>query len=167
MAIKHSRTHSPIEDDEEYWDGVDRRNQDRRYHQVPPAYYQYPPYTPPPPQQPQQSQSSQSDTKNVAQHTLTLQQLGGILVVVGSVILSGFSAWSNINKELDIQKNNFDQFKVQISRDVNDVQDNMKELKRITEDMRAQNQKTFDALAQRIQDLDTSLAQIYQKVSSK
>lgn len=151
-------------DEEEYWDGYDRRGADRRYHQVPPPYYQYPPQYMPP-QTPQAPSIAPKD--NVAQHTLTLQQLGGIVVVLGSVLVSGFSAWSNLNKELDIQRNNFDQFKTIISRDVDEVQSSMKELRRLTDEVKLQDQKTKEMLERRIQDLDTSLSQIYQKVSAK
>lgn len=163
MASRNNRSNTPRDhDDEEYWDGQERRCTDRRYHQVPPGYYQPTFYVPPPP-----VVAPVPDSKNVAQTTLTLQQLSAIVVVVGSVLLSGFSAWSNLNKELDIQKNNLDQFKTQISKDVDDVQSNMKDLKRLNEDMRAQNQKTAEALEHRIQELDASLTQIYQKVSAK
>ncbi len=142
--------------EDEYWDGIDRRQMERRYHQVPPPMYYYPPQQPPPMQ----------DSRNVAQATLTLQQIGGIALVIGSILFSGFSAWSNLNSALDIQQNNFDQFKGQIGRDLNNMQDNIKELKRISDEVRTQNKQTADSLEHRIQELDASLAQIYQKISS-
>lgn len=155
-----NRTNLPPED--QHWDGFERRDYDRQHYQ--PQYYQQPQYSP---QYSPVQQSMPVDTKNVAQTTLTLQQLGGIIVVVGSVLLSGFSAWSNLNRELDDQKINFDQFKVQISKDVDDVQQTVKDLKKINEDMKLQNQKSNEALDHRIQDLDATVTQIYQKVSSK
>lgn len=165
---RHPPTREDISD-EDYWDGLERRNLDRRYHELPPPphynyYHKVPQYQHPP--QPPTPASSNGD-KNAASATLTLQQIGGIIIVSGSLFVSGFSAWSNLNKELDIQKNNFDQFKIQIGKDVDDVQSTIKELKVINENMRLQNQKTSEALDRRIQDLDTSLTQIYQKVSAK
>ncbi len=159
----NSRNRTNLPQDDQYWDGIERRDYDRQYHQSQQQYYQQQ-YSP----VPQSAQQSVNvDTKNVAQTTLTLQQLGGIIVVVGSVLLSGFSAWSNLNRELDDQKITFDQFKVQISKDIDDVQQNVKELKKINEEMKVQTQKGNEALDHRIQDLDASVTQIYQKVSSK
>ena len=109
---------------------------------------------------------SPNDSKNVAQSTLTLTQIASILVVIGSVIISGFSAWSNLNRELDLQKNNLETFKAQSNKDVDNIETSIKDLKKTIEDAKNQTQKSNEMLEQRIQSLDASVSQIYQKVTT-
>ena len=154
------------------WNGNDRRNyHDRRdeTNQPPqPSYFEQMilEYL-------QDNQPASNNSKypklidNLGQGTLTLTQIGGIIVVLGSLTFSGFSVWGNLNKELDIQKNNLTLFKESINKDVDLLQKNVIELKRLSEDMKVQQQKSSDSLERRISDLDSTVAQIYQKVSSK
>lgn len=147
--------------DDDVWDGRDRRRSesDRRSYQELPPYY--PPYYPAPPIPPT------PDQKNVAQNTLTLQQFGTIVLVLGSVLFGGFNYISNFTREIDTQKTNFDQFKSQIGKEVDDIQGSIKDLKRITDETKILHQTAHDTLERRIQDLDTSVTQLYQKVSAK
>lgn len=168
---------APRSGDHTCWNGVDRRHpgDDRRQCQIP--FYCYnqlygQPYVPQPIPQPIQSLpptavATTPDSKNVANTTLTLQQIGGIVVVVGSILISGFSAWSNLNRELDLQKNNLVQFKTSIEKTIEGVDNSTKELKKLTETMQAQNQKANEELNRQIQSLDSSVTQLYQKVSAK
>ena len=139
----------------DYWDGIDRRNDDRRQ-------FQYPPYG-----LPYAYPNNQTGKNDIADTTLTLQQIGGIIVVLGSLVFSGFSAWNNLNKDIDSQKVSFEQFKTQVSKDITDIQASVIDIRRINEDIKLQNQKTYEALDRRIQDLDTSVTQMYQKVRDK
>jgi hypothetical protein len=163
-------------DDEAYWDGVDRRNgnieSDRRqnrhsadmpsapYWQYPPQYPQIQPMIPSAP-----AQISTEASKNIANSSLTLSQLGGIVIVLGSIAVSLFSAWSGLNKEIDTQKNLLEQFKQQIGRDVSILEKNIQELKSINSSMQIDNKTREETLEKRIQDLDSTISQIYQKVN--
>lgn len=163
MTTKH--THEP--DDE--WDGHERRRSeyDRRH------YPDYPPYFPPFYPQPAVSQPvvpptvPPTDPKNVALNTMTLQQFGTVALVLGSVFFGGFNYISNVTREVDTQKTNFEQFKSQMSKEIDDIQGSIKELKRIHDETKIQHQTAHDAIERRIQDLDTSVTQLYQKVSAK
>lgn len=103
----------------------------------------------------------------MAQTTLTLTQIASILVVVGSVIVSGFSAWSNINRELDLQKNNLETFKTQNTKDVDNIESSIRDLKKTIEESKIQTQKSNEQLDQRIQNLDTTVSQLYQSIKTK
>jgi hypothetical protein len=106
------------------------------------------------------------DVKNVTQTTLTLQQFGGIVVVLGSIALSGFSTWNNLNRELDIQKNGFEQFKVQITKDMDNAQESIKDLKRLQDTVKGENVVLTDNINKRIMELDATVSQLYQKVTA-
>jgi hypothetical protein len=106
-------------------------------------------------------------TKDVTQATLTLKELGGLLIVLGSVLFSAFSAWNNINNDIDSQKNDFAQFKIQITKQIEDITISLKQITKLQEDSRKENQLSNEAMNSRIQELDTTISQIYQKVSSK
>lgn len=156
MASKNTPDH-----DDDVWDGRERRRSDydRRHFQELPPYY--PPYVhmQPPLQQP--------DQKNVAQNTLTLQQFGTIVLVLGSVLFGGFNYVSGFTREIDTQKTNFEQFKSQIGKEIDDIQGSIKDLKRINDETKLQHQTAHDAIERRIQELDTSVTQLYQKISAK
>lgn len=112
-------------------------------------------------------QSTPKFFDNIAQGSLTLTQIGGILIVLGSLLFSGFGVWSSLNKEIDTQKSTFVIFKDSISKDIDSLNRSVADLKHFNEDLKSQNQKSFDGLDRRIQDLDASISQIYQKVSKK
>lgn len=150
------------------WDGNDRRNMDndRRHELSQPTYFEQAilqhlqaQQTPVQPVVPQ--------VENIAQTQLTVQQMVGIVIVLGSVAISGFSAWSALNRDLDSQKSTFVAFKDSISKDVDGLGKDIIEIKHLTSELKTDNQKTVDTLDKRIQDLDTTVTQIYQKVSQK
>ncbi|PPD52540.1 MAG: hypothetical protein CTY12_06255 [Methylotenera sp.] len=157
MTSKNTRDR----DDDDVWDGRERRRSesDRRlYQELPPYYPQYYQAPPPPPA---------TDQKNVALSTLTLQQFGTIVLVLGSVLFGGFNYVSNLTREIDTQRTNFEQFKSQIGKEIDNIQGSVKDLKRITDETKIHQQTSQDAIERRIQDLDTSVNQLYQKVSAK
>lgn len=117
-------------------------------------------------QTPAQS-TSQVVPADITKTSLTLQQIGTIAIVVGSIIISGFSAWTALNKDLDAQKSSFVSFKESISKDVIGLEKTISEIKKANDDLKLENKKSFDVLESRIQDLDTTVTQIYQKVSQK
>ena len=138
----------------DYWDGVDRRQayDDRR------DQNQGQPYQPP--------ATSPADTK-ASTATLTLKEIGSIVVFVIGVAGTVFSAWNNLNRELDLQQNNFAQFKEHISKDVDGVVKTIDELKKNLEKINDVGIKNTTALDARIQELDASVAQLYQKLREK
>lgn len=149
----------PDRDEDDVWDGRERRrSEDRRHYQELPPFYPY--YQPP-------VQPPQPDQKNVAQNTLTLQQFGTIVLVLGSVLFGGFNYVSGFTREIDTQKTNFEQFKSQIGKEIDDIQGSIKDLKRVNDETKIQHQTAHDAIERRIQELDTSVSQLYQKISAK
>lgn len=125
-----------------------------------PPQYNYWDYPPPSYLQP-------LETKNVGSTTLTLQQFGGIVVVLGSIILSGFSTWNNLNRDLDQQKTSAEQFKIQINKDIDGISSDVKDLKNLQELIKNDNKQLADSLNKRITELDASVTQLYQKVNGK
>lgn len=140
------------------WDGVDRRGQDDRRNQqaCPPYYQQY--YTPP-------IQQPSNDVKNVAQTTLTLQQIATIIVVLGSLLFSGFNIWTNLNRDIDLQRSTFSQFKEYTQKDMDTINANIKDLQNSIRSIKENDEKYNDAMNQRIQELDNSFTQLYSKVN--
>lgn len=165
-------------DDEAYWDGIDRRSgggegdrrQNRHSMDMPPPYWQYPPqyHQMQPMIQPTPPITNNAEaSKNIANSSLTLSQLGGIVIVLGSISVSLFSAWAGLNKEIDTQKNLLEQFKQQIAKDVSILEKSINELKTINSTMHNDDKNRIENLDKRIQELDSTVSQIYQKVSSK
>lgn len=160
----------------DYWDGNDRRgSQDRRDEfstgQTQPSYFEQIIL-----QNLQQLQQPQSTifappapvvVENITQSTLTLQQIAGIIIVLGSILVSGFSGWTALNKDLDNQKAAFSAFKDSIGKDVNGLEKNLIELRELNNEIKLDNKKTAESLEKRIQNLDQTVTQIYQKVSQK
>jgi hypothetical protein len=122
------------------------------------------------PQQPVQQpiqqpvQQPQNDSKNLGLANLTIAQIGGSIVVVGSIVMSAFSAWSNLNKELDAQKATFAQHVELSKRDNDDLNEKIHELKASTAESKLQTQKQFELLDKHIQDLDSTVTNMYQKM---
>lgn len=137
----------------DYWDGVDRRQAyDDRRDQNQGQFYQ--------------PQGTPVDAK-ASTATLTLKEIGSIVVFVIGVAGTVFSAWNNLNRELDLQQNNFAQFKEHISKDVDGVVKTIDELKKNLEKINDVGIKNTTALDARIQELDASVAQLYQKLREK
>ncbi len=159
-------------DNEAYWDGIDRRNDnmenDRRHtrysEDIPPGYWQYP-HQIQPMVHPNSMQVSNEASKNIANSSLTLSQIGGIIIVLGSIAISLFSAWSGLNKEIDSQKNLLEQFKQQIARDVMLLEKNIQELKSVNLSIQTEDKVFEETMEKRLQDLDSTVSQIYQKVN--
>lgn len=159
------------------WDGIDRRaeREDRRQQQIyPPQHNQDFMNMFQQMMMMQQQQLAMSQKQNsvkqedagITKSTLTLEQLGkSIPFIIG---LAGvlISAWYNMTGEIDRQKTSFEQFKVQIQKDIETVQSNVKELKMSNEQLKLENKKTNDEISSRINELDTTVTQIYQKLSS-
>lgn len=156
------------------WDGIERRgmNNDRRQVQMPPPWYRqdyYPevPYDYYPPIPPRVSVKESTDNKNITQSTLTLSQIGGIAIVIVSIFGSGINIWASMNKQIDEQKNSLENFKQQITKDLNNMDNGLTELKKINQSMHVENKQTFEQLEKRIQELDATMTQIYQKMRDK
>jgi hypothetical protein len=107
---------------------------------------------------------TQHPSNNAGQSTLTVTQMAGIIVVIGSVIVSGFGTWSNMNRDIDLQKNNLETFKNQNNKDLDTIESNIKDIKKSIEENKAQTQKYNEQLDQRITALDATISQLYQKV---
>ena len=151
------------EENDDYWTGEERGSSDRRQHQYPPYYQPYPYQQP---MAPQVVQSSGPSEHNAAQSTLTLQQIGSATLVIIAFVFSVASVWNSLSRDLDLQKNNFEQFKVQTLKDFSNIDVAIKELKKINEDTKAQTLHATETLDRRLQDLDSTVAQIYQRVST-
>jgi len=122
--------------------------------QPPYPYWEYP-------------QMQHQEPKNVGSTTLTLQQFGGIVIVLSSILLSGFSTWNNLNRDLDLQKSTSEQFRAQITKDIDSISSDVKDLKNIQETIKNDNKLLADTLNKRIAELDASVTQLYQKVNGK
>lgn len=163
----NTRNFKNSEDEFEFgsWDGVDRQNHERYmydYLHTPPMFPYYDPSSNYAPQHKQPVAE-----KNIAQTTLTLQQIGGIIIVLGSVLVSGFSAWNNLNKEIDIQRNSLEQLKLQISKDISSIEKILIENKRDNTEIFARLQKNQESIDTRINEIDSTVMQIFQKINSK
>jgi tetrahydromethanopterin S-methyltransferase subunit B len=145
-------TNRPSNDE---WDGVDRRSDDndRRYEQ---RFYPapVPPVTP-------------VDNHNASSLHMTLKEYGGITTMLIGVIFAGSSLWNNLTRDIETQKMVFSQFKEQVLEQVNDINTHINELKQVNDKLQDIDKKDMAEIVARIQELDTSVNQLYQKLREK
>lgn len=154
--------------DENIWDGIDRRgtSEDRRQHQINPnesamnmmlqLLIQQ--------QMMQQPQKNNRNDNEIIKSTLTVEQIfKSIPMIVGAagVIIAG---WYSLQTEVAKQKDNFSEFKVQIAKEISGLQESIKELKNYNDIVRIENKKISEDLNNKIQELDSTVMQMYQKV---
>ena len=148
------------------WDGQERRGVDRRgalddqptyFEQMIINHLQH---------QGQAQPAAPKPPENITQSTLTLSQIGSIVMAVAGLIFGGFSAWNNLNRDIELEKNNFASFKESIVKDMDGLEKTLDELKKANNELKLDNKKSLEVIDRRIQDLDNTVSQIYQKVSS-
>lgn len=165
-----------MENNQYTWDGIDRRGEghDRRQQQIyPPPYnqdfmsmFQQMMLQQQMMMQQQKSHSKEEDS-TITKSTLTLEQLGkSIPVIIGAVAVL-VSAWYNMTGEIERQKNSFEQFKIQIQKDIESLQFSVKELKTANELLKVENKKATEDISTRINELDSTVTNIYQKLNSQ
>jgi hypothetical protein len=146
--IMRRATNRPYNDE---WDGVDRRNDDndRRFE---PRYY--------PVQQP-------ADDHNASTLQMTLKEWGGVSAFVLGILFTIGSAWNNISRDIDTQELVFSQFKEQLTKQVEEINMHIVEIKNANEKIHDVDRKDLVALELHVQELEGSVNQLYQKLREK
>ena len=144
--------------DEDRWDGIDRRGETDRRIPLPP--HQYYPHLPQPPAQPETVHA-------VSQTTLTLKELGTLVVVILGIATTLFSGWNDLNRSIANQQNNLEQFKEQVSTNLQNLKITVEETKKLSDKSTETTSKAITSIDAHIQELDTSVQQLYQKVRDK
>lgn len=146
MPPRPTRPHRANDEVHEEWDGVERRV-------YPPWMYQQ--FTPPPP-----------EINNAAKSTLTLQQVTTMIVALGSILIGGFSIYNALSREQDAQKYNIEQIRATSVKDNLALFESMKEFKSLNNQQQVSLQKSIEALDRRVGDLDSTVSQLYQQMST-
>lgn len=140
MATRRTKTSSYRAEEENEWDGIERR---KNY---------YVPILP---------------EERVSGSTLTLKELGGIFVVVATMVFGGVGIWTNLNSEIVTLKLTVENFKEQDSKDMQEIKTQLKETNTRISGVSEFHMKDQSELERRLRDLDATVTQLYGKISTQ
>ena len=119
------------------------------------------PYTSQPPQQAPQQSSSGMGT------TFTIPQILSVLFAFVTIGGTLFAAWNGLTNKIETQKVSSDLTIEQMNKDIDQLTSGSKDMQTKTDAQLIQLQATIKELANRIDDLDSTVNQLYNRTTQK
>lgn len=104
---------------------------------------------------------------NVSSATITIKDLLQAGAVIATVIFGGFGIWNNLSQELITQKLESKAYREQNTKEVESISATLKDLKLQLEQMKNSHDKDTSEIERHVQELDSTLTQLYQQVNSR